>query len=126
MSSNCFYKEGAVYESRKDQVISRHRFALRLLVHLLIALAFVALSLVASILGYLWIETNAPWHDVALNMAMMASGIGPIMIPESVHGKVFLAVYSAYIGVVFAAVLGLVMAPILHRVLHVFHVDDEL
>lgn len=121
---NC-RKDGVMYESRGDALISRRRFALRLLSHLLLALAFIVFSLGVGILGYLWIEGNAHWHDVTLNMAMIASGIGPIMLPETMYGKIFLALYGAYISVVFAAVLGLVMAPILHRVFHAFHLDED-
>lgn len=114
-----------MYESRSEGLISRRRFALRLLAHLLLAMAFIAFSLLIGVLGYLWMEGDAHWHDVTLNMAMIASGIGPIMLPETIHGKVFLALYGAYISVVFVAVLGLVIAPILHRILHVFHLDEE-
>lgn len=114
-----------MYESRDDKLISRGRFVIRLLAHLMLAMVFVAFSLLLGILGYLWMEGNAHWHDVTLNIAMIASGIGPTMLPQSVYGKVFLAIYGAYISVVYVAVLGLVMAPILHRILHVFHLDDE-
>ncbi len=114
-----------MYESRGEELISRKRFVMRLLKHVLVALALVIFSLLLGILGYLWIEADAHWHDVTLNMAMIASGIGPIMLPQTVKGKIFLAVYGAYISVVFAAVLGVVVAPILHRVLHVFHLDDD-
>lgn len=114
-----------MYESRADQVISRRRFAVRMCAHLLLALAFILVSLLLSILGYMWVEEGAHWHDVALNMAMIACGIGPTMLPETVQGKVYLALYSAYISVVFVAVLGLVMAPILHRIIHVFHLDED-
>lgn len=114
-----------MYESRNEQLISRRRFAFRVLGHLLLALSFIGFSLVCGILGYLWIEDGVHWHDVMLNMAMIASGIGPTMIPETVHGKVFLAAYSAYISVVFVAVLGVVLAPMLHRILHAFHLDED-
>lgn len=113
-----------MYESRNEALISGHRFALRLLTHLLLAMIFIAVSLLIGILGYLWIERDAHWHDVTLSMAMLASGIGPTMLPDTVQGKVFLAFYGAYISVVFLAVMGLVMAPILHRVLHAFHLED--
>lgn len=114
-----------MYESRYEGLISRHRFAMRLLAHLLLAILFIGVSLVAGVLGYLWIEGDVHWHDVTLSMAMVASGIGPTMLPQTASGKLFLAFYGAYISVVFVAVLGLVLAPILHRVLHAFHLDDE-
>jgi len=114
-----------MYESRDDQLISRGRFALRLFGHLLVAMGFIAVSLVFGMAGYVWIEEGVHWHDALLNVSMIASGIGPTMIPETVFGKTFLAAYSAYISVVFVAVLGVVMAPLLHRVLHAFHLDDN-
>lgn len=114
-----------MYESRNDDLISRRRFVLRLLGHLLLAMAFIVFSLVCGMLGYLWIEDGVSWHDAMLNMAMIASGIGPTMLPDTVQGKVFLAAYSAYISVVFVAVLGIVMAPVLHRILHAFHLDGD-
>lgn len=114
-----------MYESRREGLISRHRFAMRLLAHLLLAVVFIAASLVAGVLAYLWIEGDVHWHDVTLSMAMVASGIGPTMLPKTASGKLFLAFYGAYISVVFVAVLGLVLAPILHRILHVFHLDDD-
>lgn len=114
-----------MYESRTEGLISRRRFLLRVLVHLILAALFVSLSLLLGVLGYLWIERDVLWHDAALNMAMIASGIGPTMLPKTIPGKVFLAVYGAYISIVFVAVLGLVLAPIFHRVLHVFHLDDD-
>src|SRR5690606_33472476 len=76
-----------MYESRGEELISRKRFAMRLLKHVLVALALVIFSLLLGILGYLWIEADAHWHDVTLNMAMIASGIGPIMLPQTVKGK---------------------------------------
>ena len=114
-----------MYESRDDQLISRGRFVCRLLGHLLAAMGFIALSLVCAVLGYIWIEDGVHWHDAMLNVAMIASGIGPTMLPSTVYGKVFLAAYSAYISFVFVAVLGVVMAPALHRILHAFHLDAD-
>lgn len=114
-----------MYELRSEELISRKRFALRVLVHLLVAMAFVTFSLLMGVAGYLWIEGGAHWHDVTLNMAMIASGIGPIMLPQTVKGKIFLAIYGGYISVVYVAVMGVVFAPILHRVLHVFHLDSD-
>lgn len=114
-----------MYESRSEELISRKRFALRVLVHLLVAMAFVTFSLLMGVAGYLWIEGGGHWHDVTLNMAMIASGIGPIMLPQTVKGKIFLAIYGGYISVVYVAVMGVVFAPILHRVLHVFHLDSD-
>src|SRR5690606_34876995 len=86
--------------NRADDVISRRQFAMRVIAHLGLALAFVLASLVLSILGYMWVERGAHWHDVALNMAMIASGIGPTMLPETVQGSCSLP-FTAHISALF-------------------------
>lgn len=118
-----------MYESRSEELISRKRFALRVLVHLLVAMAFVTFSLLMGVAGYLWIEGGGHWHDVTLNMAMIASGIGPIMLPQTVKGKIFLAIYGGYISVVYVVVPEIFISRIHHpiRVVrsHVFGIPRQ-
>jgi hypothetical protein len=45
-------------------------------------------------------------------------------LPETWAGKVFFAIYGAYISLVLAATFGLIIAPVLHRILHTFHLED--
>ena len=40
-------------------------------------------------------------------------------------GKLFATVYAIFSGVFFLVVAGVVLAPVLHRVLHRFHLDEE-
>jgi hypothetical protein len=40
-------------------------------------------------------------------------------------GKVFAGAYALFAGLLFVATSGIVLAPILHRVLHALHVDDD-
>jgi len=113
-----------MYESRNQPLISWRRFVLRLLVHAAFGVLFVALSLLLGALGHVWLEENVHWHDAALNAAMIAGGIGPLILPETVAGKLFFAFYWAYVSLVLAATFGLIIAPVLHRVLHAFHLED--
>jgi len=114
-----------MYESRGEELASRHQFAWRMFWHVMLAMLFIVISLVVGVLGLVWLEEGVSWHDAALNAGLIAGGIGPMIIPESFAGKVFFAFYGAYVSLVFAATLGVVLAPLAHRVLHAFHLDDD-
>jgi hypothetical protein len=38
--------------------------------------------------------------------------------------KVFASVYALYAGIVFISSVGVMAAPVLHRVLHAFHLEE--
>jgi len=114
-----------MYESRSAPMLSRREFAWRMFWHIMLAMVFVAVSLVIGVAGHLWLEEGVNWHDAALNAALIAGGIGPIILPTTYAGKLFFAFYGAYVSLVFAATLGVVLAPLAHRVLHAFHLDDD-
>lgn len=65
------------------------------------------------------------WHDALLNTALIIGGLGPYIVPESVAGKVFFALYSMFVGLVFIGTLGIILAPLAHRIIHKFHLDDD-
>ena len=56
---------------------------------------------------------------------MILTGMGPIGSVESDSGKIFSALYAIYSGVTFLSVMGIFFAPIVHRFLHVLHIDDD-
>lgn len=65
------------------------------------------------------------WHDALLNTAFIIGGLGPYIVPGSVAGKVFFALYSMFVGLVFIGTLGIILAPLAHRIIHKFHLDDD-
>lgn len=105
-------------------VAGRQRFLRRLSVHALVAATLVAVSLVAGILGYREYE-HMSWTDAFLNASMILGGMGPVNELRTEAGKIFAAVYALYSGVVFLASAGLVFAPLVHRLLHKFHVETR-
>jgi len=66
------------------------------------------------------------WIDAFLNAAMIFGGMGPVDTIKPPGGKLFAGLYARYSGVLFLAVGGLVFSPLLHRLLHRFHVDAGL
>lgn len=81
-------------------------------------------SLCIGILGYRNFEGMA-WIDAFLNAAMLLGGMGPVNPPLSFAGKLFAGLFALYAGLVFIVAAALLFTPVLHRLLHHFHWDDN-
>jgi len=114
----------ARYEHRKEPLLPRRRFLLRLARHALLSFAFIAVSLAAGIIGYRHYE-GMGWIDAFVNAAMILGGMGPMGELKSEGGKIFAGVYALYSGLVVIIAVGILAAPILHRFLHRFHMESE-
>ena len=83
----------------------------------------VVASLIVGTLGFhIW--AKQAWLDGFLNAAMLLGGMGPVGEFSNAAGKLFAAVYALYAGLVFLVVAGLLIAPVIHHVLHRFHMED--
>jgi hypothetical protein len=51
--------------------------------------------------------------------------MGPVVEMSSVAGKVFDGIYALFCGIILLAATGLLFAPVLHRILHRFHIEDS-
>ena len=105
-------------------VATRRRFVRRFSIHALVAATLVAVSLIAGMLGYREYE-HMSWTDAFLNASMILGGMGPVNELRTEAGKIFASCYALYSGVVFLASAGLVFAPLVHRLLHRFHVETQ-
>lgn len=112
-----------MYESRHHRPISRPHFLRRMLLHSAAAMALVLVSLAIGMAGYVRFE-QLTWLDAFLNAAMLLGGMGPVNAPHSSGGKLFAGTYALYAGLLFLVVTGLVLAPVIHRILHKFHVQS--
>jgi hypothetical protein len=113
-----------LYEHRSHQVLSKHRFALRLLVNLLYACLIILASLAVGVWGYEHFE-GLRLREAFLNSAMLLGGMGPIKTDFTPGGEVFAGVYALYSGLIFIVTAGVLLAPIVHRLLHTMHCDLE-
>lgn len=96
----------------------------RVAVHFAAATLLVLGSLAIGMAGYEYFEALA-WRDAFLNAAMLLGGMGPVNPPLTPDGKVFAGLYALYAGLAFLIVAGLLFAPVIHRLMHKFHWDDE-
>ncbi len=112
------------YESKRQPLLSRREFAKRLARHFLVAQALIVLSLAAGMLGYHFLEGMA-WIDAFANAAMILSGMGPLAPIQTSGGKLFAGLYALYSGLIVIVVAGILLAPVVHRMLHQFHLEMD-
>ena len=113
-----------MFEQRKEAMIGHQAFLLRLMISLCVTLAIVAVSLLLGSVGY-HVYGNLPWIDALLNASMILTGMGPVDPMLTNSGKLFATFYALYSGIAFLSMIAVISAPLLHRLLHHFHLDDE-
>lgn len=113
-----------MYETKRQSPISPMSFMQRLLRQLAWVGVLLLASLCIGMLGYRNFEGLA-WIDAFLNAAMLLGGMGPVNPPLSFGGKLFAGIFALYAGLVFIVTAALLFTPVLHRLLHHFHWDDN-
>ena len=99
-----------------------HRLPITFSLSLGLALALLAAALLLGVAGYHFIA-HLGWVDALLNAAMILTGMGPVAVLTSTAAKIFASMYALFSGVVFLSATGVVIAPVVHRVLHRFHLE---
>lgn len=112
------------FENKKQQLATRKRFVLRLLRYNLFTLSVIILSLGIGTLGYK-ITSNLSWLDSFYMTSMILTGMGPTAQMTTTASKLFSSFYALYSGVAFLSITAVFLAPIIHRVLHILHVEME-
>jgi len=89
-----------------------------------LALAIVLLGVALSIgvAGYHFIADLA-WIDALLNASMILTGMGPVATLTTTAAKLFASAYALFCGLVYLTATGFLIAPVVHRVLHRFHLE---
>ncbi|HEU4589852.1 MAG TPA: hypothetical protein VFS13_03000 [Steroidobacteraceae bacterium] len=113
-----------MYEKKSDPLLARALFRRRLLNHVGIALALIAVSIGMGIAGYCRFE-HLSALDGFLNTAMLLGGMGPVNAPVTPAGKLFAGFFALYAGLVFIVTAGLLFAPLVHRLMHRLHWTDK-
>jgi hypothetical protein len=56
---------------------------------------------------------------------MILAGMGPLHNPITPGGKIFAGLFALYSGFAVLAIAAVMFAPIVHRVMHRFHLEEE-
>jgi hypothetical protein len=112
------------FESHRQPVASRTNYRRRMVRHFLYGAALIGFSLAMGTLGYCFFG-KMPLIDGLYNASMILTGMGPVNQMTTNGGKLFASFYALYSGIAFLGAVTLTLAPIVHRFLHLLHVDER-
>lgn len=113
-----------MYEKVSDQLVSTERFVWRLVKHGIYVLGILVLSAMAGAVGFVSFEDYS-FEDAILHSVHILAGLGLIQLPESYAGRLFAAVFGLYASLFFLAAFSVISAPVIHRILHKLHLDED-
>jgi hypothetical protein len=111
-------------EHHREKVLPLPEFLLRLSKYLLFSLMLIAVSLVLGILGYHYFGKLNLLDSFHMS-CMILTGMGPVSEMTTTGAKIFSSVFALYSGVAFLSITAVFFAPIIHRILHILHVESE-
>ena len=112
------------YERRQDQLAPRSVFVKRIVASLAVALGLICVVLLIGIAGYHYLA-GFNWIDSLLEASMILGGMGPIKELPNDTAKIFASIYALFSGLLLIAMMGIILSPVIHRVMHKFHVDEK-
>lgn len=111
-----------MFEHKSSGLLPRRAFLLRQVKFTSYAVAMLAFSLGAGMLGY-HLTQGLGWVDSLLNASMILTGMGPVSPMTSDGAKLFASFYALYSGVAFLTIFAVFLAPIVHRFMHILHLQ---
>lgn len=111
-------------EHRTQKIVSLPHFIIRLFRYSLFALLLIIISIGMGTFGYHYF-CQLSWIDSFYMSSMILTGMGPVSEITSVEGKLFSSFYALYSGVAFLSITAVFFAPIIHRLLHILHVEND-
>jgi hypothetical protein len=112
-----------MFESKYDPLISRADFLARLGRSFGLTVLIVAFSLLLGGAGYHYLG-QLPWIDAVLNASMILTGMRPVDPLRTTAGKLFATFYALYSGIALLSMMAVVLAPVIHRLMHRFHLEE--
>lgn len=76
-----------------------------------------------GVLGYHYFA-GFTWIDSLLNACMILTGMGPVGKLPNDTARIFASLYALFSGLVFISIMAVVI-PVVHRILHKFHIAEE-
>lgn len=114
------------FEHRQEPVATVAEFRVRFFKSLALMFAVLSVSLAMGVAGYHYLVGIPRLVDCVYSASMIMGGMGPVgEDPATDAGKWFASFYALYSGVVLLASVGLLLTPVLHRVMHRFHVETD-
>ena len=114
-----------MYEHKSQRLLPVKLFYRRMLKNILLAIIILFISMIIGVIGFCVIA-KASWVDSFHNSAMLLSGMGPVLQNYPTAGsKLFSSFYALFGGIVFIANIGVILAPVMHRIFHRLHLEED-
>ena len=113
-----------VLEHHSEKVVAFPRFILRLARFAFFSFLLIFVSVGIGVAGYRYFG-NVSWLDSFHMACMILTGMGPVVEMKSDSAKLFSSFYALYSGVAFLSTTAVFFAPIIHRLMHILHVETK-
>lgn len=113
------------FERKNKPVISKTDFLKRQLYYFFLSIFLIVFSMLIGVIGYHYCGPMG-WLDAFYNSSMILTGMGPVNVITNDAGKWFASFYALYSGVAFLTTAGVMLSPLIHRILHILHAEDEV
>jgi hypothetical protein len=110
-------------EHRKQRLLPLPEFFLRVARYFFFATILIIFSVCIGVVGYHRFG-ELGWLDSFHMACMILTGMGPVIEMRSDEAKLFSSFYALYSGVAFLSITAVFFAPIIHRLLHILHIED--
>ena len=111
-------------EHHRQKVVPFTTFLSRLGRYALFSLALIIFSVSIGTIGYHYFGQSG-WLDSFHMSCMILTGMGPVVEMKTDGAKIFSSFFALYSGVAFLSITAVFFAPIVHRFLHILHVESE-
>lgn len=112
------------FESRKQNITPLSNFMIRLGRYGLFACGLIVFSVLLGTFGYHHFG-QVSWLDSFHMACMILTGMGPVIEMNTSSAKIFSSFYALYSGIAFLSITAVFFAPIIHRLLHILHVEND-
>ena len=110
------------FERQHQKVAPFSVFVRRMLGATGLAVFIIVFALLIGIVGYHWLG-GLDWIDSILEASMILGGMGPVNPIATTGAKLFASAYALFSGLVFIGLMGIMLTPVIHRIMHKFHVN---
>lgn len=111
-------------EHKRQKILPFYPFVLRVSRYALFSLLLIIFSVFIGVVGYK-ITCRLSWLDSFYVACMILTGMGPVVEMNTSTAKIFSSFYALYSGVAFLSITAVFFAPIVHRLLHILHVENQ-
>lgn len=109
-------------ERLNEEVVPLSNFIIRVGQYGLFAMVLISISVGIGLIGYRY-YADLRWIDSFHMACMILTGMGPVVEMKTDSSKFFSSIYALYSGVAFLSIVGVFLTPIVHRILHVLHIE---